>query len=245
LHQNSIRMSQKKKLLKFAECRTFPHFFEPELHYSMNKDYELKSKWKEEFFKNNNPITLEIGCGKGEYSVELARQNPENNYIGIDIKGARMWRGAKDSLNMGLKNIAFVRTRVEFTPLCFAKNEIDEIWITFPDPQLGPKKRIRKRLTSSQFLTKYQSFLKDNGTVHLKTDDDTLYNYTKEVVALNKLEVLKDIGDLYNSDFYTGIMRVKTHYEKLWTEKDRTIKYLKFLLPADLQIIEPVVKDDK
>ncbi len=238
-------MSQKNKLSKFAENKTFPHFFEPELHYSMHTDYELKSKWKSDFFKNDNPIILEIGCGKGEYAVELAQQNLNINYIGIDIKGARMWRGAKDSFTMSLKNIAFIRTRVEFTPLCFSKNEVNEIWITFPDPQLGPKKRIKKRLTSSLFLSKYQNFLVNNGIIHLKTDDNTLYEYTKEVLLLNNIEIIKDIYDLYNSDFYTGIMKVKTHYEKIWTKKERTIKYLKFRLPSNLKLIEPIIENDE
>lgn len=237
-------MSQKNKLQKFAECKTFPHYFEPKMHYSMDCDYKLKSNWQKDFFKNTNPITLELGCGKGEYSVELAKQNTEINYIGIDIKGARIWKGAKDSLNMNLKNIAFIRTRVEFTPLCFAKEEVNEIWITFPDPQLGPKKRIKKRLTSSQFLSKYQKILIDGGIIHLKTDDDTLYEYTKEVLGLNKLEVLVDIMDLYNSDYYTDILTVKTHYEKLWTDKNRTIKYLKFRLPSSLTLNEPIVDNE-
>jgi len=214
------------------------------MHYSMDCDYKLKSNWQKDFFKNTNPITLELGCGKGEYSVELAKQNTEINYIGIDIKGARIWKGAKDSLNMNLKNIAFIRTRVEFTPLCFAKEEVNEIWITFPDPQLGPKKRIKKRLTSSQFLSKYQKILIDGGIIHLKTDDDTLYEYTKEVLGLNKLEVLVDIMDLYNSDYYTDILTVKTHYEKLWTDKNRTIKYLKFRLPSSLTLNEPIVDNE-
>ncbi len=237
-------MSAKNKLAKFADCEKFPHFFQPVLHYTMDSDFELKSKWNKEFFKNENPIILELGCGKGEYSVELAKQNPDINYIGIDIKGARMWKGAKDSLSMNLRNIAFVRTRVEFTPLCFAKNEVNEIWITFPDPQLGPKKRIKKRLTAAQFLTKYQSILIDKGIVHLKTDDGTLYDYTKKVLEHNKLPILIDIDDLYSSDYYTGIMTVRTHYEKIWTDKNRTIKYIKFRLPSDLSLIEPPVEDE-
>lgn len=238
-------MSNKNKLQKFEENRSFPHFFEPKLFYDATKDFELKSNWKTEFFKNNNSITLELGCGKGEYSVQLAKENPDKNFIGIDIKGARMWRGAKSSFEQGLSNIAFIRTRVEFTPMCFAKDEVSEIWITFPDPQLGPKKRIKKRLTSSRFLTYYQSFLQDDAFINLKTDDTTLYNYTKEVIELNNLEIEVDTGDLYNSEYYNGILTVKTHYEKLWNEEKRVIKYLKFRLPTNKKIIEPPIKEDE
>ncbi len=236
-------MSKKNKLFKFAETKTFPHFFEPELYYDNTVDFKLKSKWNSDFFKNNNPIFLELGCGKGEYSVNMAKTNPDKNFIGIDIKGARMWRGAKDAMNCKLKNIAFVRTRVEFTPLCFTKNEIDEIWITFPDPQLGPKNRIKKRLTSPRFLTYYQNFLKDNACINLKTDDTTLYNYTKQVLLANNLEILIDTDNLYKSKYYVGVLQLKTHYEKLWNNENKDIKYLKFRLPADLNLIKPAEED--
>ncbi|MDD2634786.1 MAG: tRNA (guanosine(46)-N7)-methyltransferase TrmB [Bacteroidales bacterium] len=232
-------MSKKNKLSKFSENKTFPHFFEPKLYYNKTEDFKLKSKWNSTFFKNDNPISLELGCGKGEYSVNLARMNADVNCVGIDIKGARMWRGARDAMDDNLKNIAFVRTRVEFTPLCFDKNEIDEIWITFPDPQLGPKKRVKKRLTSSRFLSYYQSFLKDNACVNLKTDDTTLYNYTKSVLNLNNLEVLIDTDNLYESEYYVGILKVKTHYEEMWNNENRNIKYLKFRLPSNLKLLEP------
>ncbi|PLX09309.1 MAG: tRNA (guanosine(46)-N7)-methyltransferase TrmB [Marinilabiliales bacterium] len=238
-------MSAKNKLQKFAENKEFPHFFEPKLHYSMQEDFIMKSKWNENFFKNDNPIIVELGCGKGEYSVELAKLKNKTNHIGIDIKGARMWKGAKDSYKLGLKNIAFVRTRVEFTPLCFSKGEVDELWITFPDPQLGPKKRIKKRLTSSRFLSYYQSFLKNNAIINLKTDDDTLYLYTKSVIEFNNLEVITDTNNLYESEHYKGILQVKTHYEKLWNKENKTIKYLRFILPDNLEIIEPPLEDDE
>jgi len=231
-------MAKKNKLAKFAENKTFPHFFEPTLYYDIKEDFYLKSKWNSAFFKNNNPVFLELGCGKGEYSVNMAKIEADKNFIGIDIKGARMWRGAKNAMDENLKNIAFIRTRVEFTPLCFEKNEIDEIWITFPDPQLGPKKRIKKRLTSARFLSYYQNFLKDNACINLKTDDTTLYNYTKEVLLANNLEILIDTHDLYNSKHYIGILQVKTHYEKLWNN-ERTIKYLKFRLPSESILIDP------
>lgn len=235
-------MSQ-HKLRKFAENKTFPHFFEPELYYDKVSDFKLKSKWNAEFFKNDNPIIVELGCGRGEYSFGMAKELPDKNFIGVDIKGARMWRGATDSLEMNLKNIAFVRTRVEFTPLCFADDEISEIWITFPDPQLGAKKLIKKRLTSSRFLTYYQNFLKDNGIVNLKTDDDTLYNYTRDLVKYNNLEIVTDAPDLYNSEFYKGFLTIKTYYEKMWNEENRVIKYISFRLPKNKEIIELPVED--
>ena len=232
-------MSSKKKLLKFAQNKTFPHFFEPIFQFADPQDFELKSKWNSEFFKNNNKLVLELGCGKGEYTVELAQKYPQHNYIGVDIKGARMWKGASSSLAIKLENVAFVRTRVEFTPFCFGTDEVEEIWITFPDPQLGPRKRIRKRLTSSQFLNKYRGFLIDNGIVNLKTDDDTLYRYTKSLIALNKLELLTDTDNLYDSDCFTDVLAIKTHYEKMWNRENKTIKYLRFKLPHNILIMEP------
>ncbi|MDD2386059.1 MAG: tRNA (guanosine(46)-N7)-methyltransferase TrmB [Bacteroidales bacterium] len=232
-------MSKKNKLSKFAENKTFPHFFEPTLFYDKIEDFELKAKWNSDFFKNNNPICLELGCGKGEYSVYMAKTDTNKNFIGIDIKGARMWRGAKNAIGYNLKNIAFIRTRVEFTPLCFEKNEIDEIWITFPDPQLGPKNRIKKRLTSPRFLSYYQSFLKNNACINLKTDDTTLYNYTKQVLLVNNLEILVDTDNLYKSKHYVDVLQLKTHYEKLWNSENKDIKYLKFRLPSDQTLLNP------
>jgi len=237
-------MSKKKKLLKFEQNKTFPHFFEPQLYYSDKSEFYLRSKWNTEFFNNNNPITLELGCGKGEYTVELAKIFPDRNFIGIDIKGARMWKGAKDSLDQNIKNVAFVRTRVEFTPQCFGTNEISEIWITFPDPQLGPKKRKKKRLTSSRFLEYYQNFLVNEGVINLKTDDDTLYKYTKNLIIENNLKLLIDTDNLYNSEHYTKILTIKTHYEKIWNNENKTIKYLRFELPKTKQIIESDEDED-
>ena len=233
------RMSQKNKLFKFAQNETFPHMFQPKLMYGSPDDFELKGRWKSDFFHNENPITVELGCGKGEYSVAMANEIPTGNFIGVDIKGARMWRGASDSLEMGMKNIAFLRTRVEFTPKCFGKDEISEIWITFPDPHLGAKSTHKKRLTSSRFLSYYQNFLEDNGIVNLKTDDDTLYEYTKQVIAHNNLPLLIDTGNLYESEHYTGFLTLKTHYEKMWNKENRTIKYLRFRLPQNVILVEP------
>lgn len=238
-------MSRKNKLGKFAENKTFKHYFEPKLHYSMTENFVMKSVWNKDFFKNDNPIVVELGCGKGEYTVNLAQQYPNKNFIGVDIKGARLWRGLKTSAEKEITNVAFIRTRVEFAPLCFASGEVQEIWITFPDPQLGSKKMIKKRLTSSRFLSYYQKFLVDNGLVNLKTDDPVLYKYTKEVIELNKLEVLCDTDNLYESELYINELTIRTHYEKLWNKENRVIKYLKFRLPLDKELQEPIVDEDK
>lgn len=232
-------MSAKRKLEKFAQNKTFPHFFEPKFNFSEPSDFEMKGNWSNNFFKNNKQLILELGCGKGEYTVELAQKFSNFNYIGVDIKGARMWKGANDALNLNLKNVAFLRSRIEFTPFCFGENEVAEIWITFPDPQLGPRKRIKKRLSSTNFLSIYQNFIVDNGIINLKTDDDTLYYYTKSIVELNNLKLLIDTDELYNSPYYSGVLTLKTHYEKMWNKENKTIKYLKFQLPKNLKLIEP------
>lgn len=238
-------MSRKNKLGKFAENKTFKHYFEPKLHYSMTENFVMKSVWNKDFFKNENPIVVELGCGKGEYTVNLAQQYPDRNFIGVDIKGARLWRGLKTSAEEESNNVAFIRTRVEFAPLCFDKSEVQEIWITFPDPQLGSKKMIKKRLTSSRFLSYYQKFLIHNGIVNLKTDDPVLYKYTKEVIELNQLEVICDTDNLYESDLYVNELTIRTHYEKMWNKENRVIKYLKFRLPSDLDLQEPEFDDDQ
>jgi tRNA (guanine-N7-)-methyltransferase len=237
-------MSKKKKLLKYSQSKTFSNFFEPVFDFSKPEDFFLKSNWNTGFFKNENPIVLELGCGKGEYTVELAKKNKEINYIGVDIKGARMWKGASDSLAENISNVAFLRTYIEFSQYCFSKNEVSEIWITFPDPQLGPKKRIHKRLTSPEFLTRYQSFLINNGIVNLKTDDDTLYKYTREIIFHNNLEILADTDDLYDSDYFTDVLAIKTHYEKMWNKQRKTIKYIRFVLPHNVIITSPVNEDE-
>jgi len=244
LKQNNTEMSKKQKLLKYSQSKTFPNFFEPIFVFSDPADYKLKSNWNNEYFKNENPIVLELGCGKGEYTVELAKINPDVNYIGVDIKGARMWKGATDAIADNITNVAFIRTFIEFAIYCFAKNEVSEIWITFPDPQLGPKKRIPKRLTSPAFLSRYQKMLIHNGIVNLKTDDDTLYKYTRQVILHNNLEVLADTNDLYDSDYFTDILAIKTHYEKMWNKQKKTIKYLRFVLPDNITITDPPDEDE-
>ena len=219
---------------------TFNNVIQASFDEVYKKDYKLKGNWNKDFFKNINPIVLELGCGKGEYTVGLAKQNPDINYIGIDIKGARMWRGAKTAIEEGIKNVAFIRTRVDLINSFFAENEISEVWVTFPDPQ--PKKYY-KRLTSTRFLNYYQNFLKNNGIVNLKTDSLELYEYTNKVVDLNKLEVLINTNDLYNSGIVDDILSIKTFYEQQFLEQGKPITYLKFKLRSKIDLEEP--KDEE
>jgi tRNA (guanine-N7-)-methyltransferase len=217
----------KDKLRRFAIVEDYPHFIQPQL----GEECEFKGKWKSHFFRNNNPIVVELGCGKGEYTVGLSQKNPNINYIGVDIKGARMYIGAKDSLEKGLLNVAFLRTKVDFITQSFAQDEVDEIWLTFSDPQ---RKKPNKRLTSSVFINRYRQILKPGGFVHLKTDSDILFefseqeilknNYPAEVISWN---IYQDLDKL-KTDFEREIIQIKTHYEKLFTAKGSIIKYAKF-----------------
>jgi tRNA (guanine-N7-)-methyltransferase len=226
-------MDRKRKLEHFAEMKTFPHVFEPSLEEVFRTDYKMKSKWRKDFFKNDHPLVLELACGKGEYSVGMASIFPEKNFIGIDIKGARMWKGAKESLERGMKNIAFLRTRIEFIEGCFGAGEVDEIWITFPDPQ--PKDRQeKKRLTGPLFIERYKKFLKPGGCIHLKTDNNFFYNYTLDQLKEHKYELEEATDDLY-AGYIDGmdkrmqeILRIKTHYEKIFTEKGHKVHYVRF-----------------
>lgn len=228
-------MAGKNKLAKFAEFSSFTNVFEPASEEARVNEYPLKGKWGTEFFGNNKPIIIELGCGKGEYAVGLARKYPEKNFIGVDIKGARMWRGAKTANEEGLKNIAFLRTRIEFIGSFFGPDEVAEIWITFPDPQLK-EQRIRKRLTHPEFIEKYRQFLQPDGLVHLKTDSAPLHEYTLEMIEEEQHRILEATNDLYgqsvaNIDFDTlEILTIRTHYEILFSEKGFAITYLKFQL---------------
>lgn len=221
----------KNKLAQFAENKTFKHMFEPTMDEVWAKDFHLIGKWGKEFFKNDNPIVLELGCGKGEYTVDLAKQNPNKNFVGIDIKGARMWRGAKTVDEEKLPNVAFLRTRVEFVASFFGANEIDEIWFTFSDPQ--PKKP-NKRLTSPYYLNIYKPLLKPNAAIHLKTDSRLLFNYTVEQVEANNYTMEACVFDVYDrdwnklSDHDKAIMKIKTFYEAIWLKKKFAINYLRF-----------------
>lgn len=215
----------KRKLERFAENSTFKHLFQPTLE-ELQSGFKLKGKWNE-FFGNNKPITLELGCGKGEYTVALAARYPENNYLGIDIKGARLWRGAKTALENNNTNVGFLRIRIDMILNAFAPGEIDGIWITFPDPQ--PTKA-RKRLTSPMFLERYAKLLKPGSIIHLKTDNAGFFEYTLATIASGGHELLMHTFDLYNSNLKEDVMLTQTHYEKIFLAQGVPIKYLRFKL---------------
>ena len=229
----------KNKLKKFAEMEKFSCVFQYPFAALQETGFPLKGKWNSEFFKNDNPIVLELGCGKGEYAVGLARKFPNLNFIGVDIKGARMWTGAKQAETEGLKNVAFVRTHIELIPNFFTAGEVSEIWITFPDPQM---KKVNKRLTSTRFMNLYRNILKPDGIIHLKTDSPFLYTYTDAMVSLNKLKTLVNTNDLYSSGLADDILEIRTFYEQQWLDRGLTIKYIKFILDADTVLEEPDIE---
>jgi len=211
--------------------KAFPNVFEPTLDPNPAKDFYLKGKWRSDYFKNENPIVLELGCGKGEYSVGLAKHYPNRNFIGIDIKGSRMFVGAKEALDTGMTNVAFLRTKVDFIEQYFETGEIDEIWLTFSDPQPGKPK---KRLSSRPFIERYKRILKDGGLVHLKTDSDLLFESTEEEIKEHNYDVVELTWNLYHSipsdldPTIREILHIKTHYEQLFTAKGSVIKYCSF-----------------
>jgi tRNA (guanine-N7-)-methyltransferase len=206
--------------------REFPHVFEPDGHAILSTDYEMKGRWNSEFFKNDNPIVLELGCGRGEYTIELAKRSPDYNFIGVDIKGARMWKGASESNLLSLDHVAFLRCRIEFLFRMFAREEISEIWITFPDPQA---RKPRKRLTSSRFINMYLEMLKPGGKIHLKTDSMILHEYTVSLLKWNKTEPEKCTADLYSSNLVDDILSIRTHYESGFLKAGMPITYLCFI----------------
>lgn len=228
----------KGKLAKFRENETFGNVIQPEVTDFMNFSHPLKGRWNADVFKNDNPIVLELGCGKGEYTVGLARMFPDKNFIGVDIKGARIWTGAKESNLEQMTNVAFLRTRIEIVSAFFAPDEVSEIWITFPDPQMK-KRRAKKRLTSSLFLTSYQKFLTDGGCINLKTDSRFLYHYSLKVAQLNNFEIERQTADLYAEPWVDDVLRIKTYYEQLHIDDGNTIHYLKYHLPRNKQLVEP------
>ena len=207
---------------------TFSHVEQPDMEL-LQKGYALKGFWKKNFFKNENPLVLELGCGMGEYSIGLAEKFPEKNFLGIDIKGARIWQGAASALEKELKNVGFLRTRIDWIEKCFAQNEVDEIWITFPDPQLK-KRRGTKRLTHPSFLKRYKNVLSENAPIHLKTDSQFLHGFTLGIIIGEQYIIDDSTHDLYGSTVAREHMEIKTHYEQIYLAKGMPITYLRFRL---------------
>ena len=233
----------KGKLAKFADMETYENVFQYPYSVVEHVPFEMQGHWREQYFHNDNPIVLELGCGKGEYTVGLAKLYPDVNFIGVDIKGARMWTGATQALNEGLKNVAFLRTNIEVIDRFFSENEVSEIWLTFSDPQM---KNPRKRLTSTWFLNRYRHFLTDGGFIHLKTDSNFLFTYTTYLVEKNQLPIIERTEDLYHSSHLSPltshILSIQTYYESMWIARGLNIKYMKFCLPRDGELVEPDVE---
>lgn len=233
----------KNKLSKFADMASYPHVFEEAAFDS--GDFAMKGRWNEMFFHNDRPIVLELGCGRGEYTVGLGRLFPDKNFIGIDIKGARMWTGATESLREGMTNVAFLRTHIEFIERFFAPGEVAEIWLTFSDPQM---RKVTKRLTSTFFLARYRRFLRDGGLIHVKTDSNFLFTYTSYMAEANALPVEFRTDDLYHTlsaaddDALRRILGIQTYYEQQWIARGLTIKYMRFRLPLEGELREPDVE---
>lgn len=233
----------KDKIRRFQENLTFECFVQPEFEEMFRRNYKLKGEWKKTLFGNDRPMVLELGCGRGEYTVNLARMFPGKNFLGIDIKGARMWRGAKTATEERLSNAGFLRTRIEFIESFFAPGEVDEIWITFPDPQLK-KNRIKKRLTAPAFLEMYAKFLSPGGVIHLKTDSRHLHEYTKAVAEHNGLEIEVANDDIYGTGYADKVLSVRTTYETRFLGEGLPITYLRFSLGDRTKFDAPVFAPD-
>ncbi len=236
----------KGKLAKFADMAAYPHVFEYPYSVADDVPFTMKGRWCGDFFHNDHPIVLELGCGRGEYTVGLARLYPDKNFIGVDIKGARMWTGATEALHEGLSNVAFLRTNIEIIDRFFAVDEVDEIWLTFSDPQM---KKVTKRLTSTFFMERYRRFLRDGGLIHLKTDSNFLFTYTSYMVERNGLPLEFSTKDLYHSALaeHPGteearILAIRTYYEQQWLDRGLDIKYMRFRLPRAGELAEPEVE---
>lgn len=243
----------KNKLARWTELGSYPNVIQPSIVDVVDdsgdypegavtlgnirvKDHPVKGKWNETIFRNNNPVVLELGCGRGEYTTGLAERFPGKNFIGVDIKGARMWRGARTSHEKKLVNAAFLRTRIEFINSFFAENEVSEIWITFPDPHVGAR-NANKRLTSPWYLNLYRPILNDKGIIHLKTDNNELHRYTRKTTENNRLEILISTEDLYSEKLPDDILSIRTHYEKIFLATGLKITYLSFRLDKNMIIL--------
>ena len=234
----------KGKLAKFADMETYNNVFQYPYGALKDVSFPMQGRWHEDYFHNGNPIVLELGCGKGEYTVGMAKMMPNINFIGVDIKGARMWTGATEATRLGLPNVAFLRTNIETIDRFFTHGEVQEIWLTFSDPQM---KNPRKRLTSTWFLNRYRHFLADGGIIHLKTDSNFLFTYTDLLVEKNGLPVLAKTTDLYNpsvSSLPTDSVatQIQTYYEQMWLDRGIPIKYIQFRLPHNGDLLEPDVE---
>ena len=242
----------KGKLAKFADMETYENVFQYPYSVVEHVPFEMQGHWHEQYFHNDNPIVLELGCGKGEYTVELAKLYPDMNFIGVDIKGARMWTGATQAIKEGLKNVAFLRTNIEIIERFFSQDEVQEIWLTFSDPQM---KNPRKRLTSTYFMERYRKFLVDGGIIHLKTDSNFLFTYTSYMVEKNSLPVIFKTEDLYHLENLENlgtigdpgnldpkVLSIQTYYESMWIARGLNIKYMKWQLPRTGVLEEPDVE---
>ncbi|MFL1012512.1 tRNA (guanosine(46)-N7)-methyltransferase TrmB [Flavisericum labens] len=221
-------MGSKNKLKRFRENDTFGNVFQPSRDDLVSSNFNLKGDWRNEFFKNNNPLVLELGCGKGEYSVALAQKYPDKNFIGIDIKGARFWRGAKTAVEENIPNVAFLRIQIELIEYAFAENEVDEIWITFPDPQIKYK-RTKHRMTNTTFLQRYKKVLKPEGVVNLKTDSEFMHGYTLGLLHGEGHEVVYANHNVYKQEGSPeDVTGIQTFYESQYLEQDKPITYIRF-----------------
>jgi tRNA (guanine-N7-)-methyltransferase len=221
-------LGSKNKLKRFIENESFDNVIQPSRDDLIKFNFDYRGKWKKKVFKNLNPIVLELGCGKGDYTVNLAKLNPNKNYIGIDIKGARFWRGAKTAIEEKLENVYFLRTQIELLDFIFEKNEIDEIWLTFPDPQIKFQRR-KHRLTNTKFLSIYKNILNDSGIIHLKTDSEFLHGYTLGKLEEMSINPIVSNHDIYkNSNAPVEATQIQTHYEKIYLNEGKKITYLNF-----------------
>jgi tRNA (guanine-N7-)-methyltransferase len=221
-------VGSKNKLKRFKENETFSNVFQPMREELVDSQYEFKGEWNASVFKNDNPLILELGCGRGEYTVELAKKFPNKNFIGIDIKGARFWRGAKTAIEDHIPNVAFIRTQIELVDFVFAENEVDEIWITFPDPQIKYK-RTKHRMTNSQFLKRYKTILKPEGIVNLKTDSEFMHGYTLGLLQGEGHEVLYANHNVYKQEGSPEeVTSIQTYYESQYLEQNKPITYIRF-----------------